>query len=228
MQSKNLGGAGGFKRGLEICRKLNVDFAIIMDDDVKFLPNALEESFFSLHDTELLQFKKLNFDNSNYLFSPVFEPSRAIVTLSQESKINTVSFEGLILPMCLLEDIGFPNEDFFITWDDTLFGFKASQASYQIRQTRNVICKRSKQQSVFKIFRRTVHKTSKLQVYYAIRNRWIVKNELMALGLLNSSKFAQGTFYIIAKECLRALLVQRSMLVFHGILLGIMDNIRRN
>ena len=129
----NDGGAGGFASGLDIfIDNKDLDFCWLMDDDIEPTNNCLEE---------LLKYKDFSgfihplrfYDNGdNHSWRQVYMPSLGhTISLHYSGEYRTFGtnvgcFEGCLISREIVEKIGVPFRDFFISEDDTLYGFLAS------------------------------------------------------------------------------------------------------
>jgi rhamnopyranosyl-N-acetylglucosaminyl-diphospho-decaprenol beta-1,3/1,4-galactofuranosyltransferase len=131
----NTGGAGGFHEGMKRAMEAGADWIWVMDDDVAPAPDCLEQLLKWRHISQCLHPRKLYPDGSEmswetwldvytggqtYLPCPSFRNGKAIFFT------NVGCFEGLLIARRIFAAIGPPDPRYFVSSDDTLFGFKAS------------------------------------------------------------------------------------------------------
>ena len=127
---KNIGGAGGFCEGLKLAHSRGYDYYIMMDDDGR---PVNEDSFLNLinaaHKLNEQNYRKLML-NAIVTYDPEHEKLsfglNGLKTYSEVKKeekgglylsfINP--FNGTLISNALVDDIGYPNKDFFIRGDD--------------------------------------------------------------------------------------------------------------
>ena len=136
---KNIGGAGGFYTGLRFAYEDGYDFICMMDDDGRPLEN---ETFLNLYNTAKEIYKNhkkmmLNSlvvcdDNAKNLSFGL-----GTMRLSEEVYLKSVNnlikdlinpFNGTLVSKELVEEIGFPNKDFFIRGDEVDYQSRAKKA----------------------------------------------------------------------------------------------------
>lgn len=132
IKQANLGGAGGFHTGVKECYEQGADWIWMMDDDVFPNDNCLEELFKYTNISNCLNITRYwsNGDyvpqyfyyDINYNVSRELEPNLEV----DYQTMNTCCFEGLLISRDIVKKIGFPDSDFFIAGDDTIYGFLAS------------------------------------------------------------------------------------------------------
>lgn len=140
--SENAGGSGGFARAFELAKSMPYDCVWAMDDDVSPDTNCLEEMMKYLdqdarmcvpsrgderyidyanteYDLETLRYFhfnecKRNRLDSRYITEPYVE-------------VQDMVFEGPLLAKDLILDIGIPNAEYFILFDDTDYAHRAAE-----------------------------------------------------------------------------------------------------
>lgn len=135
---KNIGGAGGFSRGIRYALEWNPDFVWIMDDDTIPENTALEE---------LVNAQKDKTDKISFLASVVFgeknEPMNVPQIASNLSsngypnwycyldegliEITIATFVSLLININAIKAVGLPCEDYFIWGDDTEYTLRLTQ-----------------------------------------------------------------------------------------------------
>lgn len=149
--TENSGGAGGFCGGMKLASQLDVDHLWMMDDDVLPEPDCLEKlleqmspevgiTLPSRTDERNQDYAVTKFDLSNPFLYTI--RSRKTMVRSQDILGDTMAicdmpFEGPLISLSVIRQVGFPREDMFIIFDDTEYAHRASQV------TRILYCKRA-------------------------------------------------------------------------------------
>lgn len=139
--SQNLGGAGGFRKGMECAFQDGYDYLWIMDDDVEPKPDALERMipFVWREDISALANLKIDPDGNfqpaslgTFTWSPFRDLVKSISPGDYENKqsveIQFSSFVGLLVSRRSIEQVGLPHPDFFIHGDDCEYCCRLLQA----------------------------------------------------------------------------------------------------
>ena len=134
---ENIGGAGGFSKGIEIAHSMGFDYIWLMDDDGR----PYDDDTFMNIITKAFEIRKVN--NLIFLNSLVLNDQRELtfelpkIKSITEIKQYTVNglftyganpFNGTLISKELVDKIGYPNKDFFIKGDEN---------DYQDRAIRN-------------------------------------------------------------------------------------------
>lgn len=144
---ENVGGSGGFYRGIQEAMKFDCDWIWCMDDDVfprkdclqimcslgNLDPNIgiitakriMNGSFFSS------ECRKLNLTNPfRRLHGPALTDDE--IKDGKPIEMETMAFEGPLIRKQLVDIIGLPNKDLFILYDDTDYGYRCISAGYKL------------------------------------------------------------------------------------------------
>lgn len=120
-ESENTGGAGGFYRGIKLARDLDVDWVMLIDDDAILDYNCMENMCPEP-------------DSTAKAYACVVKCQGVIDTLHRRNKNSDISAEpyeqrefncdfasfcGLMIQRKLIEQVGLPEKDYFIWFDDT-------------------------------------------------------------------------------------------------------------
>lgn len=142
---ENVGGSGGFYRGIQEALKRKNDWIWCMDDDVypreKCLVNLLEAAKPGIGilcpqriqngKIFVAEVKRLNLSN------PFLRLHNSLLT-EKEAKgdfpvnISGMVFEGPLIKRDVVEDIGLPTQGLFILYDDTDYSYRAVVAGYKV------------------------------------------------------------------------------------------------
>ena len=126
---ENIGGAGGFYTGTKAAYDLGADWVILMDDDGR----PADENTFEKLFKEVKKLEKENvadgklFINTlvqqgemlSFKIGNMYRVDEAIASVENGLIINAANpFNGTLVTRKLVEEIGFPNPDFFIKGDE--------------------------------------------------------------------------------------------------------------
>ncbi|CCQ45634.1 glycosyl transferase 2 family protein [Pseudarthrobacter siccitolerans] len=215
---RNIGGAGGFSRGVELALESGAEWLWLMDDDVEVLPGAVEalEKFTPEYSCMIGRrydangkpfFWQHHFVEALGIFLPV---SRDVFRHSDVFRTNVGNFEGMLINASVARSIGLPDPRFFITWDDLIYGWLAAQETPVVYVNAFVIKKVRAQRQV-DLGLRHLNDSSDLSRRYVMRNRGHVAHYLRAHGKFNPAGFAVGTALTFLKELVRLVLVERTL-----------------
>ncbi|WP_455834750.1 glycosyltransferase [Pseudarthrobacter siccitolerans] len=215
---RNVGGAGGFSRGVELALESGAEWLWLMDDDVEVLPGAVEalEKFTPEYSCMIGRrydangkpfFWQHHFVEALGIFLPV---SRDVFRHSDVFRTNVGNFEGMLINASVARSIGLPDPRFFITWDDLIYGWLAAQETPVVYVNAFVIKKVRAQRQV-DLGLRHLNDSSDLSRRYVMRNRGHVAHYLRAHGKFNPAGFAVGTALTFLKELVRLVLVERTL-----------------
>ncbi|MFT4263050.1 MAG: glycosyltransferase family 2 protein [Nocardioides sp.] len=145
--AENLGGAGGFRRGVEEAHAQGWDRIWLMDDDVIPAPDCLtvllaqdEDCLMAVREGtkgDLAEYAATRFDLANPLH---IKPKTASVVTTYASRdampprveLENVAFEGFMIRRSVVDDIGLPDASFFIFYDDVDFALRARATGRRI------------------------------------------------------------------------------------------------
>jgi GT2 family glycosyltransferase len=151
---ENLGGAGGFHRGVQRAYAGGYDRVWLMDDDVVPAPRCLEELMAVDQDCliavredlsgTLVEKAAIDFDLRNPL---AIKPKRSAVdtvyadraSMPALVEVHNVAFEGFMTRRSVIEEIGFPDPAFFIFYDDVDFAVRAREAGRHVWAVRDAV-----------------------------------------------------------------------------------------
>lgn len=205
--SMNTGGAGGFYEGLKCAYNDGYAWFWIMDDDVEIVKNGLEKMLKYTKIAQCIHPAKRYYDGEKIRFEGYFDLRFPKTVFFKEdisfkngkdfTFINYGCFEGMLIHREIVKKIGFPDKRFFITWDDTIYGFLASLYTNNIYINEVVLIKRLKS-SIHSLTGKQVWRMSNLATFHYIKNYFIVFEYLKKFGTLS---FLAYIFLII--KCIR-------------------------
>ncbi len=174
IQQENIGGAGGFYRGVKEAYEQGFDWIWVMDDDVEPMPDCLENLLKYRNVSECIHPLRKYIDNEVVSGELIWDLSRDNImfmeNISYENgkdfwPTNNACFEGMLVSRRVVEKIGYPDKRFFFVYDDLIYGFYASLYTNVIF-VRSALMIRKKPS--------TSEKISPLYLYYAVRNKHLV------------------------------------------------------
>lgn len=226
---ENLGGAGGFHRGVRAAYEQGFDRIWLMDDDVIPATDCLgvllsmdEDCLMAVREDsrgDLAEYAATRFDLSRPW---AIKPKTASIVGTYATRANmpatvpleNVAFEGFMIRRTVVDAIGLPDESFFIFYDDCDYAIRARRAGFTILAVRDAVLVRQldfDQQ----------HDLAGWKGYYMYRNLFAVhrrygenaavraKPWLITLGVVLLSPFRGGRSE--ARNVVRALRDSRAM-----------------
>ena len=150
----NLGGAGGFHRGVRAAYDRGFDRVWLVDDDVVPAPGCLaamadvdEDCLIAVREDlsgTLVEKAAVEFDLRNPL---AIHPKRSTVDSTYADRasmpplveVQNVAFEGFMVRRSVIREIGFPDPSFFIFYDDAEYAVRARRAGHRIWAVRDAV-----------------------------------------------------------------------------------------
>src|SRR5215469_5963842 len=133
--NKNIGGAGGFRAGMQWAYDHDYEWVWVMDDDIEVLPECLDTMLTWQHIGDVIQVRK-QLPSGPLVWEGIWDASMASaityvrdVSFANGKKWTAVqycNFEGALIRRIVIERAGLPDERYFIAGDDTIYGFVAS------------------------------------------------------------------------------------------------------
>lgn len=181
IHQKNVGGSGGFYRGINHAYKKGYDWIWCMDDDVYPTPDCLEKLLKQNGDevgilcplrkqndkvfiTEIRHFNLTNPLQS--LHADCITPKE--VEGNDYVNVEGIAFEGPLIKREVVEKIGLPNKDLFLLYDDSDYGYRAILSGYEIRLVTQAVL--NKEFFFVNDSREAQVQKGKWKLYYHIRN----------------------------------------------------------
>jgi rhamnopyranosyl-N-acetylglucosaminyl-diphospho-decaprenol beta-1,3/1,4-galactofuranosyltransferase len=156
--TENLGGAGGFHRGVRDAHEQGFDRIWLMDDDVVPAPDCLTVLLAQTgpdvgaclmavrQDTagRLVEKAATVFDLRNPL---AIKPKQAMVettyrtreAMPERVELQNVAFEGFMVRRDVVDAIGLPDPSYFIFYDDVDYAVRARRAGFRIWAVRDAV-----------------------------------------------------------------------------------------
>ena len=211
---------GGFSAGVAKAYELGAAWFWVMDDDVAVLPDAIAKLSKWTDKHEVIQGSRFDYDGGPFYWQYDF-----IVPLGIPNPIapaafgpagyrvmDTLCFEGGLFNRRVVTEIGLPDPRFFIYWDDTMYGYRASKVTNPI-VVPDVILRRTREIGNWDIAGvRQLNSTSDMNRYHIMRNRGYMARYFMTYGDFRPLVFGLGTVLTAAKEVIRLVMVDREHL----------------
>ncbi|WP_439938671.1 glycosyltransferase family 2 protein [Nocardia sp. N13] len=150
----NLGGAGGFHRGVRAAYDMGFDRVWLVDDDVVPAPECLaamvavdEDCLVAVREDlsgTLVEKAAVEFDLRNPL---AIRPKRSTVDSTYADRasmpplveVQNVAFEGFMVRRSVITEIGFPDPSFFIFYDDAEYAVRARRSGRHVWAVRDAV-----------------------------------------------------------------------------------------
>ena len=136
---ENVGGAGGFEKGVGIAVERGAEYVWIMDDDTLPQPTALRELLgaFKTFDNVGFACSRVNWTDGNLhnMNKPWFiahpANNRIVETITEPVTCERASFVSIMVPGKVVRKIGLPIGEYFIWGDDTEYTARIIRAGYR-------------------------------------------------------------------------------------------------
>lgn len=146
VRQENVGGSGGFHRGIDEAVKAGADWVWCMDDDVfpradclqQMLPYTADERVGLIAPRRLMAGRVFTNDFTGYDFTHPFRSlytgklAKLATLPSEPTPIAGTAFEGPLIRAEAVKKAGLPNRDLFIFCDDTDYCIRLGQAGYRL------------------------------------------------------------------------------------------------
>ena len=116
---KNLGGSGGFHHGFMEAVKTQCDWLLVLDDDA-----ILEPDFCTKILVAMEEYPEVECFTGNVKWFANGRWRMTQETPDIYTKVEKVTFVGAMIKRTLVEQIGLPERDFFIWYDDTEYSMR--------------------------------------------------------------------------------------------------------
>lgn len=225
---KNTGGAGGFSAGMAFALDEGADWIWIMDDDVEVVPDALASLKPWADKYKCLHGRRVEADGRPYFWQHrmnvslgVPRPTTADPFSARDFAVANVGcFEGMLIHRDVVNRIGLPDPRFFITWDDTVYGWLASQYT-EVGYVNETVLRRARPLKTVGLARHQVNTANDLFRFHLLRNRAYLAKYFALYGSFHRGQFAIGTAFTVAKELYRCLFAERSLKGVRPLLQGL-------
>lgn len=177
--SENLGGSGGFNRGIRKVLEEGYEYLMCLDNDVKVAKEAVRSLYeflkrnpkvgmagskvYHMHEPEYIQQMGLNIHFKNCSAETLYADRKDSPDIPEVVYCDTVAACSLMMPTRVVKKVGLMPEDNFIYWDDMEWGYLVKKAGYKV-----AACGGSK---VYHEMSANVRRENTFSTYYLWRNR---------------------------------------------------------
>jgi GT2 family glycosyltransferase len=172
----NLGGAGGFQRGMEIASTLNSDWIILIDDDAMLSKNFVKDIFLASEQNPSIQALCgsvwtngiIDVTHRRRLSGKIglrFTDVQASEYENEEFNVDLSSFCGLCITTQLVKKIGLPLAEYFIWNDDAEYSLRVLKESMILCIPKAALNHKTKNSSIT-----VIENELNWKHYYGLRN----------------------------------------------------------
>ena len=236
----NTGGAGGFAQGMQMAHEAGYDWVWVMDDDVLVRENALADLLAFSDRADVLHGRRTNPNGSVFYWQSTFIPWIGFSRPYPDSVFqndgdiwytNVACFEGALIHRRVFDRIGYADPRYFLAWDDTEFGYRASEF-FKVAYCNAYTLIRQRGHDNIDIGVRSLYRASDMYRYFHIRNRFLLIQTLLqreprawARALLRMS-YHNFTAVLFVKEMVRAAMFKEKNLGIPALWRGLKDGLR--
>jgi rhamnopyranosyl-N-acetylglucosaminyl-diphospho-decaprenol beta-1,3/1,4-galactofuranosyltransferase len=187
----NIGGAGGFSEGIKLAMSSGADWIWLIDDDAMPQPDALEKLLQHSLDENCVYGSVAIGEDGEHLCWPVeTDNGQKLNTLKDVNKARLPvvfqPFLGFLINKKLVEKVGLPDADFFLSGDDVDYSLRIANQGGKIYLCRDSIIRHplppKKSINLF-FFKMDLLVQSPERAYYNIRNKIIISRRYYGFKL---------------------------------------------
>ena len=204
----NVGGAGGFRRGMKKAHEMGADWVWCMDDDVFPRPDCLSRFIDNMDyagvgimsprrlvEGEIFTTEFQAFDLFHTMASTSISPLRKM-QVDNTVEIAGAAFEGLFIKRDVIDAIGYPNDRLFIFYDDTDYCIRTLQAGFKLIYVPQALMDKQKFFSNVTWLERT--RAKRWKRFYQVRNgSWFHHRYGKTWGVRNIRPFNAMLGYMV-------------------------------
>lgn len=240
--SENIGGAGGFHHGLKKAFDEGYDWFWLMDDDAKLKENALEVLMDKTSEYEALTVSVRMWSDENVYDQRVLGAVQSTSLDFWNKEIKIDDFEKKVLPIYgypllgilisrkIVEDIGYPNPEFFIQSDDIDFTLRISSKYPMVLIRDSILLHYSNPTNITEEINFMGRKWRFLKIDQLWKDYYGIRNYIYLLK--NNNGFFNMSFYILKrfpKEIFKWILCGKDRYyVLSLYTIALLDGIREN
>lgn len=186
--SENVGGSGGFSRGVKWASQYNAKYIAVSDDDAFYESDYFKEiSEAAKLNPNVKAFQGVAYDSKQQKYFVQGRKIKNWNTLDSEEipyknknvYADTVTFVGFVFAKDLVNEVGAPVDDFFIWNDDAEYSLRIGKLTKILQVNKAIVDHMGTQRSSEKL-------TPIWKTYYGFRNKLIIrkkysKNYLVAM-----------------------------------------------
>ena len=185
VNQENVGGAGGFFRGMKYAAEHGYDYCWVMDDDVECRPDALGELMAAMGVRPNAGFicsrvvsesgTAMNVPSADNRASGTTYPDTNDLVLSNGMvKVLSATFVSILVPISKIRERGLPLRQFFLWCDDTEFTMRLSATAPCYIACRSIVTHRRANQGRLS-FMDEKDPRRLANYHYLFRNRYVYK-----------------------------------------------------
>lgn len=180
---KNYGGSGGFYNGVKVAMTYNdFDFLSLSDDDAIYENNYFEliDKYHQQH-TDIKAFcgtvkyedGDIQTDHRRVLINDTWLKEKELPLSSYKKNfyVDTFSFVGCVISSEIIREIGLPDKEYFIYYDDTEYSLRVRKHTQIVNVSAAVIIHKTPKKSV------AAQNLINWKNYYEIRNSMLMKEK---------------------------------------------------
>ena len=238
--TQNTGGAGGFAQGMHMAHEAGYDWIWVMDDDVLVRENALADLLKFADRADVLHGRRTNPNGSPFYWQSTFIPWIGFSRPYPDSVFqnggdiwytNVACFEGALIHRRVFDRIGYADPRYFLAWDDTEFGYRASEF-FKVAYCNAYTLIRQRGHDNIDIGVRSLYRASDMYRYFHIRNRFLLIQTLLKrepriwARVLLRVTYHSFTAVLFAKEMVRAAMFKEKNFGIPALWRGLKDGLR--
>ena len=153
-QEENTGGAGGFSKGVRLAYEKGFDWIFLMDDDVFPEPDCLSTlmkyklpAMIAVREDingQLVERSAIEYNLNNPFY---LNPKRKSIgefyknrkNMPEILNVDNIAFEGFMVHRDIVQQVGFPDPDYFIFYDDVDYALRIRSLGYTIMAVRDAV-----------------------------------------------------------------------------------------
>jgi len=217
---ENTGGAGGFHEGVKIAFETGFDWFWLMDDDVTPEKNCLRKMLEYKEISKCIHPHEYDVNGNEFIWEQIFDPhtgrAASLENISFKNGkdytfVNVGCFEGMLIHRDIVANIGLPDTRFFISSDDTIYGFVASMFTNVIYVKDAILTKLIPLQKTANVKR----------FYYLVRNQFLIKEYLKKYNLYRNKVFYLNLLSLMIVIGVKQSFISKSIKPFLYSILGL-------
>jgi len=224
----NVGGAGGFNAGIKLAYERGYDWFWLMDDDALPTPDALENLAKQANDPLTIYGSTALYEGR--LCWPIIYQGKMVSLiddLPESVSVSGIPFLGFFIHRNMVDMIGFPDVEFFISGDDIEYCQRAKNLGYAVVMVKNShIHHPMPQRFTINLWNRPFFLLVQApwRRYYDIRNRIVIARRHYSLQLYTAT-LPGIIFRWILTLCFEENRWLQSIAYFRGIKDGLMNRL---
>ncbi len=186
VNQENIGGSGGFWRGIKEAYAMGAERVWCMDDDVHPYPDCLEQMVKAMPreggivaPQRLLDGKSVVTGGEclHYNFTNPFKPMKHNASLDDIKRcqgvmdVEAIAFEGPLISRNVIDRIGLPEKGLFIFWDDTDYSYRAKRNGFRVVYAKDA-----------HLFKENLAPASNASVSRSWKYPYMLRNEIYFIG----------------------------------------------